>query len=100
MSNGTLPEISTTEPNSPTARANASAAPDRIAVISEGRITRQKITNGRAPSDAAASSISRSSSISTGCTERITNGSVTNSSASSTAVWVSATLTPIGLPGP
>ena len=34
----------------------------------------------------AASSISRSSSISTGCTVRITNGSVTNSSASTTPV--------------
>ena len=33
-----------------------------------------------APSEAAASSVSRSSSSSTGCTERTTNGSVTNSS--------------------
>ena len=39
-----------------------------------------------APSDAAASSISLSSSISTGCTARTTNGSVTNSSARITAV--------------
>ena len=46
---------------------------------------RRKIVQRRAPSDAAASSISRSSSISTGCTVRTTNGSVTNSSASTTA---------------
>ena len=58
---------------------------------------RRKIVALRAPSDAAASSISRSSSISTGCTERITNGSVTNSSASRTAACVKATSIPTGL---
>ena len=42
---------------------------------------RRKIVSRFAPSDAAASSISRSSSISTGCTVRTTNGSVTKSSA-------------------
>ena len=83
MWRGMLPQISTTEPNSPTARANASAAPETIA----GQQVRQHDPAERsgsplAPSDAAASSISGSSSISTGCTERTTNGSVTNSSAS------------------
>ena len=41
-----------------------------------------------APSDSAACSISRSSSSSTGCTARTTNGSVTNSSASTIDTWV------------
>ena len=43
---------------------------------------------GRAPRQAAASSISRSSSSSTGCTVRTTNGSVTKSSASTIAARV------------
>ena len=46
---------------------------------------RRKVVAFEAPSEAAASSTSWSSSISTGCTERTTNGSVTNSSATSTA---------------
>jgi len=50
--------------------------------------------------DAAASSISRSSSRSTGCTVRTTNGSVTNRSARNTAVRVKATSIPIGESGP
>ena len=49
---------------------------------------RRKIVSGPAPSDAAASSMSVSSSISTGCTERITNGRVTNSSAITTPIRV------------
>ena len=77
-----LPLISTTEPNSPTARANASAAPETIAGTRLGRMIRANVCRALAPSDAAASSISRSSSSSTGWTERMTNGSVTNSSAS------------------
>ena len=100
VSNGLLPMISTTEPNSPTARANASAAPDRIAGTRLGRMMRRKVVSGAAPSEAAACSISRSSSISTGCTARTTNGSVTNSSASATATCVNATLMPTGLVGP
>ena len=98
--NGTLPEISTTEPNSPTARANASAAPESIAGVRFGRTIRRNTVQLEAPSEIAASSISRSSSISTGCTERTTNGSVTNSSAISTAACVNATLMPSGLVGP
>ncbi len=54
-------------------------------------MTRRKIVSGRAPSDAAASSMSASSSISTGCTERITNGRVTNSSAITTPIRVNET---------
>jgi hypothetical protein len=52
---------------------------------------RRKVVSGPAPSDAAASSISRSSSISTGCTERITNGRVTKSRAMTTPIRVKAT---------
>ena len=63
-------------------------------------MTRRKTVRLEAPSDSAASSISRSSSISTGCTERMTNGSVTNSSASRTANCVNATSIPTGLVGP
>ena len=46
-----------------------------------GRTTRRNTVSSPAPSERAASSISVSSSISTGCTVRTTNGSVTNSSA-------------------
>ncbi len=53
-----------------------------------------------APSEAAASSMSRSSSSSSGCTARTTNGRVTKSSAITTAVWVKAMSTPIGLVAP
>src|SRR5829696_3523035 len=72
--------MSTTAPNSPTARAKASATPDRIAGATVGRTMRRKIAAGDAPSEAAASSTSRSSSCRTGCTVRTTNGSVTNRS--------------------
>ena len=61
---------------------------------------RRNTVNWLAPSDSAACSISRSSSISTGCTARTTNGRVTNSSASTTDAWVKAMLTPTGLSGP
>ena len=60
----------------------------------------RNVLKGPAPSDAAASSISRSSSSSTGCTVRITNGRVTNSSASRTAVRENAMFTPTGPFGP
>ena len=83
-----LPASSTIDPNSPTARAKASAAPETIAGRSAGRTTRLKITALEAPREAAASSTSRSSSIRTGCTERTTKGSVTNSNASATAARV------------
>ena len=84
VSPGTAPPISTTEPNSPIARENARPAPDSSDGSSAGRITEVKIVGLLAPSEAAACSTSRSSSSSTGCTERTTNGSVTNSSATPT----------------
>ena len=81
VSRGMPPPISTTEPYSPIARANARPAPLSSAGISAGSTMRRKIVQLPAPSDAAACSASRSASISTGCTERTTNGRVTNSSA-------------------
>ena len=84
----TLPAISTSEPISPTERAKASAAPERIAGRSAGRMIRRNVTAFEAPSDEAASSASRSSSSSTGWTERTTKGSVTNSRARITAARV------------
>ena len=94
---GRFPVISTSEPNSPTARAKLSATPERIAGARLGSTIRRRIVPGRAPNEAAASSIARSSSSSTGCTERTTNGSVTNSSASPTAARVKVTSMPTGL---
>ena len=61
-----------------------------------GRITRRNTTNGLAPSEAAASSTSGSISISTGCTVRTTNGSVTNRNARVTAREVLAQSRPSG----
>ena len=55
--------------------------PARIAGLRFGKMIRRKVVSGPAPSEAAASSISRSSSSSTGCTARTTNGRVTKSSA-------------------
>ena len=85
VSKGMFPEMSTIEPNSPTAFPNESAAPESIAGSRFGRTMRRNVVNGRAPSDAAASSISRSSSSRTGCTARTTKGSVTKSSATTIA---------------
>src|SRR5690349_9506351 len=96
----TLPAIRISDPNSPTARANASAVPDRIAGHSDGSTMRRNVTELDAPSDAAASSTSRSSSTRTGCTARTTNGSVTNSSANKTAPRVNTRCSPNGLSGP
>ena len=59
------------------------AAPETIAGHRLGSTIRRNDCADVAPSDAAASSISGSSSISTGCTERTTNGSVTLSDAAS-----------------
>ena len=53
-----------------------------------------------APRDAAASSVSRSSSASTGWTDRTQKGSVTKARAMRMPIRESATLMPKGLPGP
>ena len=65
-----------------------------------GKMTRRKMVKRLAPSEAAACSISWSSSSSTGCTARTTNGSVTRSSATMMPTRVKAMLTPKGLLGP
>ena len=88
--NGRFPEIRTTEPNSPRARPRARPAPEMIAGARLGSTTFLNVVKDEAPSDAAASSDSRSSSIRTGCTERATNGSVTNNNANRTAQRVNA----------
>ena len=51
MSKGLLPEIRTIEPNSPTARAKASAAPDTIAGMRLGSTIRRKVVRCEAPSE-------------------------------------------------
>src|SRR5271163_3411397 len=94
---GTAPPISTTEPNSPIARENASPAPDNSAGVNDGSTTEVNIFQPLAPSDAAASSVSRSSSSSTGCTARTTNGNVTNASATATPHEVCCKCRPTGL---
>ena len=78
---------------------------ERDAREDPGQDVRQDDARGRpvvslAPSERAASSISTSSSSSTGCTVRTTNGSVTKSSARKIAVRVNATLIPTGDCGP
>jgi hypothetical protein len=95
-----LPESSTSEPYSLIPRAKDRAAPAAIAGVSDGRITRRNVVSRLAPSDAAASSVSRSRVSSTGCTVRTTKGSVTNARARNTATRVLATLTPSGEFGP
>ena len=55
---------------------------------------------GEAPREAAASSVSRSSSARTGWTERTQKGRVTKARASMMPIRVPATLTPKGLSGP
>jgi len=97
---GRLPDSSTNEPYSLTARAKLNAAPAAIAGVSAGSVIRRNVVNRPAPSERAASSTSGSSSASTGCTVRTTNGSVTNRNARNTAGRVLARLTPSGLFGP
>src|SRR4051812_6525490 len=80
--------------------AKASAPPETIAGMRLGRMMRRNVVPAPAPSDVAASSISLSSSMRTGCTERTTNGRVTKSSDIATAVFVKATLMPTGLSVP
>ncbi|MCW0416730.1 hypothetical protein NB689_002484 [Xanthomonas sacchari] len=78
---GRLPAMKITEPYSPTPRAKASANPVSTAGHRVGSTTRRTVCQRPAPSVAAASSSSRSASASTGCTIRTTNGSPTNTSA-------------------
>jgi hypothetical protein len=79
-----LPDRITTEPNSPTARAKARAAPASRAGAMVGSTIRRKLVTGPAPRQRAASSMSGSMASSTGWTERTTNGRVTKARASTT----------------
>ena len=74
---GRPPAKSRTEPYSPSARAKARATPAARPGRRLGKMMRRKIVKPPAPSEAAASSISRSISISSGCTARTTKGRVT-----------------------
>ena len=71
---GMLPEMKTTEPYSPSARAKASAKPVNSAGSISGKTTRQKVCQAFAPRLRDASSNCTSRSSSTGCTVRTTNG--------------------------
>ena len=61
---------------------------------------RRKTVKPPAPSEVAASSISRSISISSGCTARTTKGRVMKQSATTIATLVKAMLSPNGLSDP
>ena len=97
VSKGMFPEIRISEPYSPSARAKASMMPATIPGSRLGKMIRRKMVKPPAPSEVAASSISRSISISSGCTERTTKGRVTKQSATTTATLVPAMSRPIGL---
>jgi hypothetical protein len=100
VSRGILPPISTTEPYSPMARAKARPPPLMIAGVRVGSTIRRNVVQLSAPSDSAACSTSLSTSISTGCTDRTTNGSVTKASATTRPGWVALRWMSIGLSGP
>jgi len=74
VSNGMLPEMKTTEPYSPIARANANAKPVTRAGSKVGMMIRGTSAKIGAE-DHRASSVSASIASSTGCTVRTTNGS-------------------------
>ncbi len=79
-------------PISPTARANAIVVPGEDARKDVRKDDpAERSSNSPAPSERAASSISVSSSMRTGCTVRTTNGSVTKSSAKKIAQRVKVT---------
>ena len=98
--NGRLPEMRMIDPYSPTARAKASPAPASTDGSTLGRMTRPRTWRRVAPREAAASSVSASSSASTGWTLRTQKGRVTNSSATATPRRVPARSTCSGLSTP
>ena len=76
------PEMRTTEPYSPIARAKANAAPPAIAGKIAGRMIRRNVVNRLAPrAGGRLLDLTVELQVSTGCTVRTTNGSVTNSRA-------------------
>ncbi len=91
---GRLPEMKTTDPYSPRARAKARVVPVMRGGKIWGRVTRRKIFNRDAPRLAAASSWAGSSSSRTGCSVRTTKGRPIKVSARRTPSGVKATLIP------
>src|SRR5262249_32628548 len=83
--NGMLPETKTTDPYSPSARANARANPVVRAGYKGGNRTGRNGCQRVAPRIAAASSGPPSSVARTGCTVRTTNGKPVNVSTSTIA---------------
>src|SRR6185503_5096191 len=72
-----LPETRIVEPNSPTARANVSSAPETIAPRNDGRVTCQKVCQRVAPIVADASSSERLIVSNTGLITPKARGNVT-----------------------
>ena len=92
---GTLLEIITTEPYSPTARLKPWAMPARMAGVSWGSTTRKKVWAELAPRHQEASSCSRSRARSTGSTVRTTKGREMNTIATATPRGVNDTSRPV-----
>jgi hypothetical protein len=91
---GRLPAMNTTEPYSPTARANASAKPVSQAGYRYGRMTRVITFSRLAPRLVAASSTSGSRSSMTGWSVLTTKGSPMKTRATVTPSRVNATFNP------
>jgi hypothetical protein len=91
---GILPEMNTTDPYSPRARAKAMAKPVNRAGTSWGKITRRRVCQRVAPRLAEASSNSGSSSSIMGCRVRTTKGRPMKVSATKIPISVNAIFTP------
>ena len=78
---GTLGATITVAPNSPSARANASTAPERMPGKAKGRVTRVKVRQGSAPRVRAADSRPGSTASTESRTERTRNGRPTTAPA-------------------
>jgi len=91
---GMLPEMNTTDPYSPSARANERANPVSSVGSMAGAITRASTRRRPAPSTAAASSMAGSRSRRTGWSVRTTKGSPTKVRATTTPAGAKATWTP------
>src|SRR4051812_6708274 len=91
---GMFPEMNTTEPYSPTPRANASAKPVSHAGYRYGKMIRPSTYSRDAPRLVAASSISASAPSMTDCSVLTTKGRPINTSATTMPRGVNATFTP------
>src|SRR5581483_6200274 len=91
---GKLPANVMVAPNSPSARAQASAAPATSAGRRSGSVTRRKTVHGPAPSVRAASSSLRSAARRPPSTVSTKNGSATKASAIAAPALVNGSRTP------